>query len=162
MQQNAAQTQRTRSAKHCQSKRKTLTLFSAILMMLIHQYGPKQCRKCTAARRNGLPSQQRCRESKRKALTLFPANLLMLQHQYGDRQWRKCTGAHGIGLHRRESLFDRQVQAQSCDVDSCDSDGATASPWSQAMTKMHSGAPNRPASARTVPRPPSASANLRR
>jgi hypothetical protein len=162
MQQNAAQTQRTRSAKHCQSKRKTLTLFSAILMMLIHQYGPKQCRKCTAARRNGLPSQQRCRESKRKALTLFPANLLMLQHQYGDRQWRKCTAAHGIGLHRRESLFDRQVQAQSCDVDSSDSDGATASVWSQAMTQMRSRASNRPAPARTVSRPPSASANLRR
>jgi hypothetical protein len=113
MQQNAAQTQRTRSAKHCQSKRKTLTLFSAILMMLIHQYGPKQCRKCTAARRNGLPSQQRCRESKRKALTLFPANLMMLMHQYGDRQWRKCTAAHRIGLHRRALLLERQVQVQN-------------------------------------------------
>jgi hypothetical protein len=123
-------------------------------MMLIHQYGPKQCRKCTAARRNGLPSQQRCRESKRKALTLFPANLLMLQHQYEDRQWRKCTATHGIGLHRRESLFDRQVQAQSCDVDSSDSDGATASVWSQAMTRMRIGASNRPASARTACRAP--------
>jgi hypothetical protein len=109
-----------------------------------------------------LPSQQRCRESKRKALTLFPANLLMLQHQYEDRQWRKCTAAHGIGLHRRESLFDRQVQAQSCDFDSSDSDGATASVWSQAMTQMHSSAPNRPAPARIAFRPPGAGEKLRR
>jgi hypothetical protein len=75
---------------------------------------------------------------------------------------KKKKETHQTKTNKHEYLFDRQVQAQSCDVDSSDSDGATASVWSQAMTRMHSGAPNRPASARTVSRAPSATAKLRR
>jgi hypothetical protein len=78
---------------------------------------------------------------KLKIATLIPAILMMQQHHYGPKQWCKCTAAHRIGLQRRGQLLDRQVQTQNCDVDSCDSDGAAASVWSQAMVQMHSGAP---------------------
>jgi uncharacterized protein with FMN-binding domain len=82
--------------------------------------------------------------------------------RFDEKKKKKKKETHQTKTNKHEYLFDRQVQAQSCDVDSSDSDGATASVWSQAMTRMHSGAPNRPASARTVSRAPSATAKLRR
>jgi hypothetical protein len=59
---NGANAQRrTKSAcigAHCFSSakrnRKIETMIPAILMVLQHQYGPKQCCKCAAARRIGL------------------------------------------------------------------------------------------------------------
>jgi hypothetical protein len=145
-------------------KHKFATLIPAILMVLHHHYGPKQWCKCTAAHRIGLHRRGQLldRQVNREIETLIPAILMVLQHQHGPKQWCKCALARRINLQRRGQSSERQVQVQICDVDSCNSDGATASVWSQAMTQMHSGAPNRPASARTVPRPPSASANLRR
>jgi hypothetical protein len=139
-----------------QLNRKTETLIPAILMVLQHHHGPKQWCKCTAAHRIGLHRRGQLldRQVNREIETLIPAILMVLQHQHGPKQWCKCTAAHQIGLHRRGQSPDRQVQAQICDVDSCDSDGATASVWSQAMTQMRIGASNRPAWARTVSRAP--------
>jgi hypothetical protein len=146
-----------------QVNRENETLIPEILMVLQHHYGPKQWCKCTAAHRIGLHrrGQPPERQVNRENETLIPEILMVLQHHYGPKQWCKCTAAHRIGLHRRGQLLDRQVQAQVCDVDSCNSDGATASLWSQAMVQMHSGAPNRPASVRIAFRPPGAGAKLR-
>jgi hypothetical protein len=69
-------------------KRKIETLIPANLMVLQHQYGPKQWCKCTAAHRIGLHRRALLLEhqGKRKIATLIPANLMMLQHQYGPKQ----------------------------------------------------------------------------
>jgi hypothetical protein len=69
-------------------KRKIETLIPAILMVLQHQYGPKQWCKCAAARRIGLHrrGQPPDRQVNRKIETLIPAILMVLQHQHGPKQ----------------------------------------------------------------------------